>query len=79
MPAFVSREAVHDLLAGLVSDADRASVKARIRAGGGPVYTSDPARLGLVAEVGERGRRTPGPLVHRHFVPARKRSARKRS
>ena len=31
MPAFVSREAVHDLLAGLVSDDDRASVKARIR------------------------------------------------
>jgi len=79
MPAFVSSEAVHDLLAGLVSDADRGSVKARIRAGGGPVYTSDPERPGLVAEVGERGRRTPGRLVHRRFVPARKRSARKRT
>ena len=80
MPAFVARETVHDLLAGLVTDPDRERVKARIRAaGGGPVYTSDPRRPGVVAEIAPSGRRTPGRLVHRRFVAARRKSARKRA
>jgi hypothetical protein len=79
MPAFVPRAAVREVLEALVGDPDRAGVQARIRAAGGPVYASDPDRPGVVTEVGERGRRTPGRLVHRRFVPTRKRSARKRS
>ena len=42
MPAFVPRETVHGLLERLVGDPDRESVKARIRAAGGPLYVSDP-------------------------------------
>jgi hypothetical protein len=78
MPAFVPREAVHEILAGLVSDPERESVKARIRAAGGPLYTADPRRPGMMAEVSAGGRRTPGRLVHRRFVAARRKSARKR-
>jgi hypothetical protein len=77
MPAFVSREAVHDLLAGIVADPDRDSVKARIRSAGGPVYASDPRHPGTVAEVSASGRRTAGRIVHRRFVPTRRKSARK--
>lgn len=77
VPASVSREAVHDLLAALVSDPDRARVKARIRAGGGPLYTVDPRGSGSVAEVTPDGRRTPGRLVHRRFVPARRKPGRR--
>jgi hypothetical protein len=79
MPAFVPREAVHAVLAGLVSDPDRTGVKARIAAGGGPLYASDPRRPGMVTEVTPGGRRTPGRLVQRRFVAARRRSARKRA
>jgi ParD-like antitoxin of type II ParDE toxin-antitoxin system len=79
MPVFVPRAVVHDLLAGLVSDPDRESVKARIRAAGGPLYTTDPRHQGLMAEVTPGGRRTSGRLVHRRFVPARRKSGRKRT
>jgi hypothetical protein len=72
MPAFVSRETVHDRLAGLVQDVDRESVKARIRAAGTPLYTTDPAHPGLVAEVQADGTRTPGRLLGRRFVPAKR-------
>jgi len=83
MPAFVSRETVHDLLAGLVRDTDRESVKARISAAGMPVYTTDPEHPGLVAEVRPDGTRSIGRLLGRAFVPlgrvaARRKSARKR-
>jgi hypothetical protein len=70
MPAFVSRDAVHALLARLAEDADREAVKARIRAGGGPIYTADPARPGAIVEVQETGLRTPGHLRGRRFVTA---------
>ena len=79
LPASVPRQAIHDLLAGLVSDSDREAVKARIRATGGPVYTSDRRGTEPVAEVAPGGRRTPGRLVHRRFVPARRKPARRRS
>jgi hypothetical protein len=79
MPAFVSRAVVHDLLAGLADDPDRESVKARIRGAGGPLYTTDARAPGLVTEVTAAGRRTPGRLVHRRFVPARKKSGRRRT
>jgi hypothetical protein len=79
MPTFVSREAVHDVLAGLVADPDRDSVKTRIRAAGGPLYTTDPRQPGRVAETDASGRRTPGRLVHRRFVPSGRKTARKRT
>ena len=79
MPAFVPRHVVHDVLAGLVTDPDRESVKARIRAAGGPLYTTDPRASGQVTEVSAAGRRTPGRLVHRRFVPARRKSSRRRT
>ena len=79
MPASVSRQAVHDLLAGLASDPDRERVKARIRAAGGPLYTSNQRGTEPVAEVSPGGRRTPGRLVHRRFVPARRKPGRRRS
>ena len=79
MPASVSRQAVHDLLAGLASDPDRKRVKARIRAAGGPLYTSDRRAAEPVAEVTPGGRHTPGRLVHRRFVPARRKPGRRRS
>jgi ParD-like antitoxin of type II bacterial toxin-antitoxin system len=79
MPAFVPRRIVHDVLTGLVTDADRESVKARIRAAGEPLYTTDPRVPGQVTEVAASGRRTPGRLVHRRFVPARRKSSRRRT
>ena len=79
MPAAVSRQAVHDLLAGLVSDPDRERVKTRIRAAGGPVYTTDRRGTEPVVEVSAGGRRAPGRLVHRRFVPARRKPGRRRS
>ena len=79
MPAFVAREAVHDVLAALVADPDRERVKARIRAAGGALYTTDARQPGRVAEIEASGRRTPGRLVHRRFVPARRSAARKRT
>jgi hypothetical protein len=77
MPAFVSRRTVHDLLTGLVADPDRDGVKARIRAAGGPLYTTDPRASGQVTELSAAGRRTPGRLVHRRFVPTKKSSRRR--
>ena len=79
MPTFVPRGAVHDVLAALVTDPNRESVKTRIRAAGGPLYTTDLRRPGHVAEIEASGRRTPGRLVHRRFVPARRTAARKRT
>ena len=85
MPAFVSRETVHDLLAGLVQNVDRESVKARIQAAGMPVYSTDPAHPGLAAEVRADGTRASGRLLGRAFVPlgrglvaARRKSPRRR-
>jgi hypothetical protein len=78
MPASVSRQAVHDLLAHLASDPDRAHVKARIRAAGGPLYTTDRRGAEPVAEMTLGGRRTPGRLVHRRFIPARRKPGRRR-
>ena len=75
VPARASGEEVHDLLTRLAEDHDRAGVKARIRAAGTPLYTTDPDHPGLVVEVRPDGTRVPGRLVGRRFVPARKAAA----
>lgn len=69
VPAFVRREEVHELLVGLVSDIDREMVKTRIRAGGTPLYTSDPGHPGMIVEVRADGTRTRGYFEGRRFVP----------
>lgn len=69
LPTFIRREEVHELLARLLEDVDREKVKARIRAAGTPLYTSDPAHPGMIVEVGADGTRTPGYLEGRRFVP----------
>lgn len=79
VPALGDREAVHAQLAGLVEDTDREGVKARIRARGLPLYTVDPEDPGRLVEVRADGTRTPGKLVRRRFVPARGKSATRRT
>ena len=78
IPTFVRREDVHDLLAGLVGDEDRASVKARIRAAGTPLYTTDPDHPGMIVEIQADGSRTRGSLKGRRFVPAGEKSSARR-
>ena len=80
MPAFVTRADVHALLAGLAEDADRDAVKARIRAGGGPIYAADPARPGSIVEIPQgslRSRRAP-PAVGKTLVHARRKASRRK-
>jgi hypothetical protein len=75
VPAFVNRDEVHGLLARLVEDGDRETVKARIRSAGTPLYTTDPEHPGLIVEVQADGTRTLGRLEGRRFVPGGKGSA----
>ena len=78
IPAFVRREEVHGLLAGLVEDVDRERVKARIRSAGTPLYATAPDDPGMLIEVQAAGRRTRGHLKGRRFVPAGRKSATRR-
>jgi hypothetical protein len=78
MPAFVPRESVQGLLERLVTDPDRDSVKARIRAAGGPLYVSDPERPGTVTvqASGVPAAEAAGP---RRVMAARRKAPRKRT
>ena len=78
IPTVIRREEVHDLLAQLVDNLDRESVKARIHAEGTPLYTTDPDHPGMIVEIQADGTRTPGELQGRRFVPAGNRSATRR-
>lgn len=71
MPSFVRREDVQDVLARLSQETDRTDVKARIRASGGPIYTTDPDHPGTIVEIKADGTRVPGRLAGRRFVAAR--------
>jgi len=79
VPAFVARDAVHEVLARLVEGVDREDVKARIRAAGTPLYTIDPDRPGRIVEIQADGTRTPGRLDGRRFVPAGGKTAPRRT
>jgi hypothetical protein len=70
VPAELSREAIHEVLAALGQAHDRGGVKARIRAsmGDAAVYTIDAAHPGKIVEVRPDGTRTPGRLEGRRFV-----------
>ena len=70
VPALVRPDDVDALLRSVAADRDREGVKARVRAGGTPVYTADPERPGTVIEVRPDGTRTRGRLEGRVFVPA---------
>lgn len=77
-PTFVRHEEVHGLLARLVEDTSREKVKARIRAAGTPLYTTDPDHPGMIVEVRADGTRILGSLKGRRFVPAGGKSANRR-
>jgi hypothetical protein len=79
IPPVVSREDLHDLLAGLAAGPDRERVKARIRASGLPLYAADSEHEGMIVEVRSDGTRTPGHLKDRRFVPARRKPAARRT
>ena len=70
MPAFVHRDEVREALARLVADASRDSVKARIRAAGGPFYAADPDHPERLVEIDADGQRTAGHLKGRRWPPA---------
>lgn len=78
IPRFVGREEVDEILATLVHDSDRSSVKARIRASGAPLYATDPRHPGMIVAIRADGTRTAGELKDRRFVPARGKSATRR-
>jgi hypothetical protein len=71
LPAFVRAEDVDDLLRRIAADPDREGVKARIRAGGGPVYAADPDHPGMIVQIEADGTRTRGRLEQRTFVAER--------
>lgn len=78
IPRLVGREEVDEILAALVHDSDRSSVKTRIRASGAPLYATDPRHPGMIVEIRADGTRTAGELKDRRFVPARGKSATRR-
>lgn len=79
IPTFVRPDDVHARLMGLAESNDRASVAARIRAAGMPLYASDPERPGMVVEIEPDGRRTVGAVKKRRFVPAKGKAATRRT
>lgn len=73
-------EGARRLLNAMSSEIDRERIKARIRAAGDPVYTTDPAYPGKIVEVGPDGDKVPGRLEDRQFIadsPSRKSAARR--
>ncbi|HEV8308519.1 MAG TPA: hypothetical protein VGW35_12725 [Methylomirabilota bacterium] len=78
IPTFARRDEVHRLLARLVEDGDRESIKARIRAAGTPLYATDPGHPGRIVEVHPDGTRTRGYLKRRRFMPAGGKSTRRK-
>jgi hypothetical protein len=69
MPSWVRRDEVEAALTHLLHDSDRESVKARIRAGGGPLCEADPEDTERVIQIAADGRRTRGRFEGRTFVP----------
>ena len=61
---------VHDLLTRIAEDPNRETVRARIRASGTPLYTTDLTHPGMIVEVRADGARTLGHFEGRSFVPA---------
>lgn len=68
-PAPLDERRLIDTLQAVVRSSDRASVLARIRAGGRPVYESVPGEPGVLVQVAPDGTRTRGRLIERRFVP----------
>ena len=73
VPLLAQPEEVHEYLARIAADADRESVRARIRAAGFPLYEAA-AQPGMVVEVQADGSRVLGRMDGRRFVPARTRA-----
>ena len=68
MPTWVRRDDVEAVLTELMHESDRESVKARIRAGGGPLYEADLEDPEGVIQIAPDGRRTLGRFEGRTFV-----------
>ena len=68
-PSTTLRQEVHDLLTRIATTNDREAAKALIRAGGTPLYTTDPDYPGLLVQVLPDGTRTLGRMENRRFVP----------
>lgn len=62
---------MHKLLSRLVADADRSTVISEVRKAGNPIYSSIPSQPGIVAQVLPDGRRVPGRIMGRRFVPTK--------
>ena len=67
-PVFVPPDDVRELLESLVTEPERAGVRSRIAAGGGPLYEADPARPGGVIEIRADGTRVRGRVEGRRFI-----------
>jgi ribosomal protein L17 len=68
MPTLVTADEIRERLSTLVTDDDRARVKARIAAAAPVRYTSEPTRPGRVVEIRADGTRVVGRLKGRRFV-----------
>jgi hypothetical protein len=68
MPALVTADEIRERLSTLVTDDDRARIKARIAAASPVRYTSEPTRPGRVVEIRADGPRVVGRLKGRRFV-----------
>jgi ParD-like antitoxin of type II bacterial toxin-antitoxin system len=70
----MKRQGVLALLDQIAQATDRSSLKEKIRALGKPIYSIDPQYPGMLIKIDPDGRRTPGHLRNRRFVPARKKA-----
>jgi len=73
-PSANRRQEVHDLLTRLATTSDREAAKELIRAGGKPLYTTDPHHPGMLVQVLPDGARTLGRMENRRFVPIESKS-----
>jgi ParD-like antitoxin of type II bacterial toxin-antitoxin system len=64
------QQEVHELLSRIADSSDREATKTALRASGTPLYTTDPEHPGLIIQAWPDGRRIPGSLEGRRFVPA---------
>jgi len=70
-PTAARQQEVHELLSRIADSSDREATKAALRSSGSPLYATDPAYPGLIIQAWPDGRRIPGSLEGRRFVPVK--------
>lgn len=65
------RDEVLALLDEVARSSERAVITERLQARGKPVYATDPAYPGMLVKIDPDGKRTPGRLEGRKFIPAK--------